>query len=464
MIGPRLSCVVATPSAVDPSPPPAALPSLTNPERWGWLQRLRNGDWPIEPWLAAIETGRLALEQDLLQALADRLDSAAVVRLLSWWLAQPQRDSALPERICRLRSAAVAAALRRGLSEHPEQQLQAMLLPLLGHQRQAADFFLLRRMVLEPASAAVRRAALEGLCLGLSAWPLARLRSTLVQLGTDLDPHLAASAVDALARLPDGRASLVTLRSASLDTAVAARVERRLAALPASPLLLLVHGRAEGEIPSELQDLAAELQQRRRSPVLLRALTDPDPAALPSCDQPFWLVPLLLLPGEHVRHDLPRLRQALRAQCRLRSLPFLGSWPAWQRALGQELLQILSTGDWPPGSEPLLLHHPVASPLAGRYLSHLSAMTGARGLEVPYNLNTTSLIETSLNATSSDATSSAVIMHSMLNHPGPLVPLTLAANRLSNALLPVFGASVAAPLLARAKLRQVLLERLEVLP
>ena len=55
-------------------------------------------------------------------------------------------------------------------------------------------------------------------------------------------------------------------------------------------------------------------------------------------------------------------------------------------------------------------------------------------------------------------------MQSMLNHPGPLVPLTLAANRLSNALLPVFGASVAAPLLTRAKLRQVLLERLEVLP
>jgi hypothetical protein len=85
-------------------------------------------------------------------------------------------------------------------------------------------------------------------------------------------------------------------------------------------------------------------------------------------------------------------------------------------------------------------------------------------LEVPYNLDTTSFKTTSLDAKNLDATSSSVIMHSILTNPGPLVPLTLAANRLSNALLPMFGASVAAPLLTRAKLRQVLLERLEVLP
>jgi sirohydrochlorin ferrochelatase len=407
------------------------------------MLRLRAGDLSLEPWLAAIEAGRLAPEPDLLEALAAHLDGAAVARLLRWWLAQPCGDPALPQRIGRCRDAAVARELRRGLADFPAPAVRAALLPLLGHQRSAADFPLLRQATLEVAPAAVRHAALEGLCVGLGAWPLPALRSTLLALTTDLDPALAAAAVDGLARLPGARASLLQLRSRALDGAVAARLERRLARLPANPLLLLVHGRAGGAIPAEVEALAVELQQRRGAPVLLRALTDGGPLELPRLGAPLGLVPLLLLPGEHVRQDLPRLRQALTAWGPLRSLPFLGSWPAWQRALGQELAHLANTGGWSSASPALLLHHPIGSPLGRRYLDHLEAVTGARSREAAY--------------------SSGQSLDSLLSHPGPVLPLALAANRLTEALAPSLGPA-ADPLLARPLLRQALLEQLEVLP
>ena len=93
--------------------------------------------------------------------------------------------------------------------------------------------------------------------------------------------------MDSLARLPDGRSRLVAVRSRALEPAVTARLERRLRSLPSRPLVLLVHGRAQGEIPAGLLSLA----------------------------------------GEHVRHDLPRLRLELQPSSGLKVLPFLGSWP-----------------------------------------------------------------------------------------------------------------------------------------
>jgi hypothetical protein len=98
---------------------------------------------------------------------------------------------------------------------------------------------------------------------------------------------LADAAVDSLARLPDGRSRLVAVRSRALEPAVTARLERRLRSLPSRPLVLLVHGRDQGEIPAEL----------------------------------------LSLTGEHVRHALPRLRLELQPSSGLKVLPFLGSWP-----------------------------------------------------------------------------------------------------------------------------------------
>jgi len=442
----RLSCAVSrTPALDDLLAPldPADLPSPASADRWEWLQRLRASLFSLEPWLVAIEAGAVPPESDLMVVLAERLDGAATVRLLRWWLAQPLRDSALPQGIAGHRDPVVAAALRQALGDHADTEVQVALLPLLGHQRQSLDFGLLQRRALEPAPRQQRCAALEGLGLGLSAWPLGALRSTLVQLATDLDPALAAAAVDSLARLPDGRSSLLAVRSRALELAVTVRLERRLRSLPIRPLLLLVHGRAQGEIPAEILSLAAELQERRGAPVLLRALTDPQPAELPTLEHPLGLVPLLLLPGEHVRHDLPRLRLELRPSSGLRVLPFLGSWPVWQRALASELSRQVADQPIQPASPALLLHHPIASPLGRRYLRLLAAITGATPQEAAY--------------------SSDRIEAGLLGHRGVVLPLALAANRLTEALTPRFG-EAAAPLLSRPALRQVLLEQLEALP
>jgi len=450
---PRLASVAARPAAVETPFDPAALPSPASADRWSWLQQLRDGGQSLEPWIAAIEAGRLAPEPDLLEVLADQLDAATVVRLLRWWRAQlqgglPQTPGhlVLPQQIGRLRDHAVAAELRRCLDGQLDPSARAVLLPLLGHQRCGIDFPLLRSGALKPAPGLVRRAALEGLCLGLNAWPLDELRPTLIELAGDLDPVLAAAAVDALARLPEGRTSLWKLRAKSLDDAVAARLDRRLRGTQACPLLLLVHGRSQGLIPEDLQALAAELQQRRGAPVLLKALSESRPLLLPPLPQPLWLVPLLLLPGDHVRHDLPRLRRELRTQTGLRVLPFLGAWPAWQIALAAELgaLADAATGAGRVPAPPLLLHHPLEGPLAHRYLEHLQRRLGCRCLAAPYS--------------STDPEEPALAID------GPVLPLALAANRLTERLEPRLGRAQAAPLLERPRLRQLLLDHLAALP
>jgi sirohydrochlorin ferrochelatase len=241
----------------------------------------------------------------------------------------------------------------------------------------------------------------------------------------------------------DGCSSLQAVRSRILEPAMTARLEGLPRSLPIGPLLLLVHGRAQGEIPAELRSLAGELGERRGAPVLLRALTDPQPADLPILERPLRLVPLLLLPGDHVRHDLPRLRREIRPSSGLRALPFLGSWPLWQRALAAELSRQVADQPSSPSSPPLLLHHPIASPLGRRYLRLLAAITGAMPQEAAF--------------------SSDQIEASLLGHQGVVLPLALAANRLTEALTPRFG-EAAAPLLSRPALRQVLLEQLEALP
>jgi sirohydrochlorin ferrochelatase len=232
-----------------------------------------------------------------------------------------------------------------------------------------------------------------------------------------------------------------------------------------APLVLLAHGRDGGMIPPELQQLAAELRDRRRAPVLVQVLT----AAAPDPDPDFWqaaqragavvLVPLLLLPGGHVRRDLPEIAAAWRQRpemlgLRLRRLPFLGAWPRWQSLLAAELRRASARG----GAEVVWLHHPLEGPLASRFLSYQTIVFGCRGLAAPY-------------------TAEPGRISSDLPSPAVLVPLTLAANRLTDRLLAspaVFATAGAAPasgcfalvppLLDLAALRQFLLSALEVLP
>jgi hypothetical protein len=425
------------------SPPdPAFLPPPGSPDRWPFLQHLRSArPLPLEPWLRAIETGQLDPLPDLLAALEDRLEPVAAGRLLRWWLAAPGPDPSLLQRILRRRDPALAAQLRQALAGDLPPRSQIALLPLLGHQREARDFARLRDTAVAPLPTPVRAAALEGLSLGLSAWPLAPLRRALAELVLDLDPGLAAAALDALARLPHARRDLLPLRDRSLDPSLAERLERRLRSRAPAPLLLVVHGRAGGLVPAAWQELAAELERRRGAPVALRALTRADPAAPPRGERPLGVVPLLLLPGSHARHDLPAIVTALRRGGPVRRWPFLGAWPRWQQALAAEASALAADSG---GLRPLLLHHPLEGALAQRYLQHLARLCAAEGRSSPY--------------------SSADLEEIALPSRGPVLPLALAANRLTEALSPRFGAAAAAPLLDRPRLRAVLLAELEALP
>lgn len=421
---------------------PRHLPPAGSAERWPWLQRLRR--WPgldPQPWLAGLESGGLDPEPDLLAVLVERLDAAAARRLLSWWLADPRSRRELADLVALRRDPGAAALLRQRLVAEPDEA--ELLLPLLGHQRDPADFPRLSRLALEPGPVLRRRAALEALARGLGAWPPAPLRRALVRLAGDLDPQLAAQAVDLLARLPGARTDLLRLARRPLDPAVSARLARRLRALPATPLLLLVHGRAGGSIPAELQELARELERRRGAPVRLQALTaaSPPPAAslrpppVRGVVTPLTLVPLFLLPGGHVRSDVPAIAAHWSRSGPVRRLPFLGAWPAWQRALAAELAALPPSGD----GAPVLLHHPLEGALACRYLRHLAAVTGAV------------CRATSYSATDPEELNLAI--------HGPAMPLALAANRLTDSLPGPLGP----PLLQRPHCRRLLLEALEAL-
>lgn len=438
MVKPPLRAAVMPPSDAAPTPPtPAQLPPPGDPRRWSVLQRLRRAaDGDAQPWLSAIEERRIPLESDLLAVLAERLTSAEAVRLLSCWLSRQPVDPRIPALLGQRRDPGWGSALRQALERASAEQ-QTLLLPLLGHQRDPADFPLLRQRLRQAAPLALRRAALEGLQRGLAAWPRAPLRAALIEAATDLQPALAADAIDALARLPRARGDLLRLARRDPIPPLAQRLERRLRARPACPLLLLVHGRSGGGIPDELRQLAGELEARRGAPVQLWALTA-EPASAPPRRDPGrpapTLVPLLLLPGLHVRHDLPALQALLRREGPLGRVPFLGAWPAWQRLLAEELLALRGEGT----DLPLLLHHPLSGPLAGRFLAQLERRCGA----------------ICQAAGAGDAVPDG----------RPFLPLVLADNRLTEALEAAGLGSAARPLLARRRLREGLIELLEELP
>ena len=212
-------------------------------------------------------------------------------------------------------------------------------------------------------------------------------------------------------------------------------------------LLLVVHGRAGGQLPAELVALAAELECRRGAPVRLQALSAAAPPAASELLQPgqvLGLVPLLLLPGGHVRHDLPAIVRHWSAFARVQRWPFLGAWPCWQAALAKELAG-LATQDSQPAARPLLLHHPLEGPLAARYLTTLERRTGAHCVATPYSAEHLAELKLTLAAPALAA---------------PALALALAANRLTDQL----AEQVGPPLLQRPGLRQLLLAELEALP
>jgi len=468
-------------------PPP--LPPEGSLERWQLLQELGRSTSDLGPWLAGLASGSLAPELDLLVTLAGRVDRGGAELLLDLatdfglprlLLALEQALPALPaasrtvwlEPLLALapdepgwlallgafQDPRVAERLRRSLARC----LDAPLLERLGHQRQGEDGALLLNISLAPGPRTLRHGALEGLALGLSAWPLEPLHSGLATLAEDLDPDLAAKAVDLLARLPQGQHQLRRLAQRPLAAPVQGRLQRR---LRRSPLVLVVHGRSGGLIPGELQDWARELEQRRGAPVLLQALTsdapDPSQTFLAGAHRAgaIGLVPLLLLPGGHVRKDLPAIARAWRTRLgpgpaiTLQRYPFLGAWPAWQHLLAAQLAdrQAFATIHW--------LHHPLEGSLAQRYLAHLGTVLGSAGLATPYTAQLADLV-----------------LSVDRPEPGPVavLPLTLASNRLTDTLeagqrlaLPPGQArppQPLPPLLQQPAIRQFLLTALEALP
>ena len=472
----------------EPSDPPP-LPPEGSLERWQLLQELGRSTSDLGPWLAGLGSGSLAPELDLLVTLAGRVDRGGAERLLvlaaDFGLPQllPALEQALPALPAARRTVwlepllalapdepgwlallgafpdpRVAERLRRALARC----LDAPLLERLGHQRQGVDGALLLTISLAPGPRTLRHGALEGLALGLSAWPLEPLQSGLATLAEDLDPDLAAKAVDLLARLPQGQRQLRRLAQRPLAAPVQGRLQRR---LRRSPLVLVVHGRSGGLIPEELRDWARELEQRRGAPVLLQALTRDAPDPSPT----FWagahragaigLVPLLLLPGGHVRKDLPAIARAWRNRLgpgpaiALQRYPFIGAWPAWQQLLAAQLAdrQAFAAIHW--------LHHPLEGPLAQRYLAHLGTVLGSAGLATPYTADLADLV---LPVDRPDPGTVAVL------------PLTLASNRLTDTLdagqrlaLPPGQArppQPLPPLLQQPAIRQFLLTALGALP
>jgi sirohydrochlorin ferrochelatase len=335
---------------------------------------------------------------------------------------------------------------------------EASLLPLLGHQRQAQDGALLLDLALRPAPLALRQAALEGLAVGLAAWPVGPLRAGLVVLAQDLHGALAAKAVDLLARLPQGQPALRRLGRLALDTEVAQRIHRRLSP---SPLVLVVHGRRGGVIPDEVRALASAVEQRRGAPVVLQALTAEPPQTSAGFlnaaqrAQMVTLVPLLLVPGGHVRVDLNaiardwRRRLASQQGVSMQRRSFLGAWPAWQQVLAAQLRQVAD------GKPCCWLHHPLDGELAKRYVALLSQVLGCPGVSAPYSAAMDQLGPVAANST-------------------VVQPLTLAANRLTESLEaslmgePENGCDrqvqLLPPLLQQLEVREFLLASLGALP
>ena len=151
------------------------------------------------------------------------------------------------------------------------------------------------------------------------------------------------------------------------------------------------------------------------------------------------LVPLLLLPGAHVRVDVPDIATAWKRWGAVRRLPFLGAWPQWHRCWPNEVMALQQENATSRGLT-FLLHHPVEGALARSYLTHLERVTGGRCKPTPYDVPAGEMEGLAAN--------------------GAVLPLALAANRLTEGL----AGPGSKTLLARPRCREKLLDLLAMLP
>ena len=193
---------------------------------------------------------------------------------------------------------------------------------------------------------------------------------------------------------------------------------------------MVVHGRSGGLVPECLSSLIDDLQTKRSAPVQLQALTAEQCPYLP--DRPILLLPLLLWPGSHARHDLPAIRERLRSDgAKVTMLPFLGAWPLWWRL-------VVSSVQCQLEPDSVLVHHPLREGVADRFLAMLSASF-------------------SLPLVSFDRWPD----HQTQHLDARPIPLALAPNRMTDSLHQVDGSP---PLLEDPSIRQGLLDLLACLP
>lgn len=208
----------------------------------------------------------------------------------------------------------------------------------------------------------------------------------------------------------------------------------------------MVHGREAGRIPDAITSFADELSALRQAPVSVQALTAPS-LAFSQRQEVLWMVPLLLLPGSHVRFDVPGLARRLRGDGHsLRRLPFLGAWPPLQ-ALLRDLVQ----KEHLQRRQAVLVHHPLRARLASRHHTTLRRRLAAALVPADH------------------------LHHYTPPHRSSALPLALAANRMSESLQHRLVCSstnddavgfdhVLPPLLEHPRCRANLLQLLTTLP
>ena len=131
-------------------------------------------------------------------------------------------------------------------------------------------------------------------------------------------------------------------------------------------LHLLVHGSKGGEIHSSLISTLDQLKRYKNRSVSIEALTQEVPPQVEVGKKSMLLVPLFLLPGTHVRSDVPKILKRFQDDGKnIKLFPFLGSFRPWLSLIGNWI------NNHSPFDKPALIHHPVSSDTSSVFLKSL---------------------------------------------------------------------------------------------
>ena len=139
-------------------------------------------------------------------------------------------------------------------------------------------------------------------------------------------------------------------------------------------LHLLVHGSKGGEIHSSLISAVDQLKRFKNRTVSIEALTQDDPPQVDIGKKSMLLVPLFLLPGNHVCTDVPKIFKRFKEDGKnIKLFPFLGSFHPWLSLIG-DWISNQSSFD-----KPALIHHPVSSEISSVFLKSVENI-----LDIPF--------------------------------------------------------------------------------